>query len=133
MKLAYPVIITQTKDEKDTCLVYIPDIDGMTEGYGIADAIMMARDYIGGYLMEKEDFPKPSENVDPAEGRFSGSGVDMVTMVDIDLDAYRRKANSKAVRKNVSIPAWLDQRAREDGLNLSKVLQDALMEKMNIA
>lgn len=42
-------------------------------------------------------------------------------------------SNSKAVRKNVSIPAWLDQRAREDGLNLSKVLQDALMEKMNIA
>lgn len=133
MKLAYPVIITKTEDEKDTYLVYIPDLDGMTEGYGIADAIMMARDYIGGYLMEKEDYPTPSEKVDPAKGRFAGCGEDMVTMVDIDLDAYRRKANSKAVRKNVSIPAWLEQRAREDGLNLSKVLQEALMEKMNIA
>ena len=28
----YPVVFTETKDEKDTVLVYIPDFDGMTEG-----------------------------------------------------------------------------------------------------
>ena len=34
MTMVYPVIITQTNDEKNTCLVEIPDLNGMTEGYG---------------------------------------------------------------------------------------------------
>ena len=60
MVVIYPVIFTATKDEKDTYLVYIPDIDGMTEGYGLFDAIKMARDYMGCtfYEMEYEKLPK---------------------------------------------------------------------------
>ena len=63
MTIAYPVIFTQTKDEKGTYLVYIPDMDGATEGYGIADAIHMARDYIGSLLYNKdpETIPRPSD------------------------------------------------------------------------
>ena len=47
MTVIFPVIFTQTGDKKNTVLVEIPDINGMTEGYGMADAIRMARDYIG--------------------------------------------------------------------------------------
>lgn len=59
----YPVIFTETNDKNNTILIYIPDINGMTEGTGIADAIAMAKDYIGNTLFNKRDseIPKASE------------------------------------------------------------------------
>ena len=105
MTMVYPVIITQTNDEKNTCLVEIPDLNGMTEGYGMADAIRMSRDYIGCSLYDKaeNEYPKASASFDPAKGRFADAGKSIVTLVDIDMDVYKRKLNSKAVRKNAGI------------------------------
>ena len=75
MTIVYPVIFTETKDKKNTILIDIPDIKGMTEGYGIADAITMAKDYIGCklYNVADCDFPKatPIEKVDASKGRFA--------------------------------------------------------------
>ena len=47
MKQVYPVIFTQLKDKKDTVLINVPDMDILTEGFGLSDAIEMARDAIG--------------------------------------------------------------------------------------
>lgn len=137
MTVVYPVIFTRTGDEKDTYLVEIPDIKGMTEGYGMSDAIEMARDYIGCTLYDKEDasFPQASDpvKVDVSKGEFADAGESFVSLVDLDITAYRRKMNAKAVRKNVSLPAWLDLEAEAAHLNLSRVLQEALKEKLNLA
>lgn len=136
MKIIYPVIFTQTKDKKDTYLIEIPDIKGLTEGYGLADAINMARDYIGGvcYDMDDEDIPKasPLDQIIPADGQFASEGNSFVSMVDVDLDEYRRKIDNRAVRRNVSIPNWLNQAAEREHINVSRLLQEALMEKLNI-
>lgn len=137
MKVVYPVIFTRTDDKKDTYLIDIPDIKGMTEGYGMSDAIEMARDYIGSTLYDKDDdtFPKASdfEQIDLSKGEFTDAGESFISLVDVDITAYRRKMNAKAVRKNVSLPAWLDLEAEAAHLNLSRVLQDALKEKLNLA
>lgn len=137
MTVVYPVIFTQTHDEKDTVLIEIPDIEGMTEGYGMADAINMARDYIGCACYEKADeYIKPASlisDIDISKGTFAGDGDSLVSYVDLDLDAYRRKMNTKSVRKNVSIPSWLNEEAERAHINVSRVLQDALMEKLGIA
>ena len=89
MTLAYPVVFTQTNDEKDTYLVYIPDMNGVTEGYGFADAIRMARDYIGCVLYDKgeEEYPIPSKisDIDPSASEFADAGVSIVSAVDIDV------------------------------------------------
>ena len=134
MVITYPAIFTQTKDEKDTYLIYIPDIKGMTEGYGLADAVHMARDYIGCALYEKEDkdFPAPSPiwEIDPGEGEFKDVGESFVSLVDIDIDAYRREMDSKPVRRNVSLPSWLNRQASEAHINVSRVLQEALIGKL---
>ena len=136
MKIVYPVIFTKTNDEKDTYLVDIPDIKGITEGYGLADAIEMARDYIGGYCYElpDEELPKASSTNDikASEGTFANEGESIVSLVDMDLDSYRRKMEKRAVRRNVSIPRWLDKEAEKAQLNFSRVLQEALMQKLNI-
>ena len=139
MVVVYPVIFTATHDKKDTYLIYIPDIDGTTQGHGLSDSIYMARDYIGCVLYEKDDkeFPKSSEELQikvsksifykdyPKENTF-------VSLVDLDMDAYRKTMNQKSVRRNVSIPAWLDKKASEAKINVSRVLQEALIEKLNV-
>lgn len=136
MSVIYPVIFTATHDEKDTYLIYIPDISGMTEGYGLEDAYHMARDYMGCSFYDKsiDDLPKPSkiQEIDVTKGEFADAGESFVTLIDFDLEAYRRKMNKKAVRRNVSIPEWLNTAAEEAHLNVSRILQEALMEKLGV-
>lgn len=136
MVVIYPVILTATKDAKDTYLIYIPDIDGISEGYGIEDAYHMARDYIGGMLydMPDDEIPQasPISSIDVASGTFADAGESFVTLIDLDLEAYRRSINNKAVRRNVSIPAWLNQAAEDAHLNVSRILQEALMDKLGV-
>ncbi len=136
MTLIYPVIFTATHDKKDTYLVEIPDIKGMTEGRGLEDAYRMARDYIGCALYDKSDnlIPEASalSDIDVKKGEFANTGDSFVSLVDLDLDVFRRKMNNKSVRRNVSIPAWLNQAADEAHINVSRVLQEALMEKLGV-
>lgn len=53
-------------------------------------------------------------------------------MIDIDLDKYRMKADNRCVRRNVTLPNWLNALADEAGINVSKTLQDALMQVLNV-
>lgn len=136
MKAVYPVIFTQT----DTCvLVEVPDMEILTEGKDMADAIDMARDAIGikGISLEDEsmELPKASEinEVDLAKGTFSTDGISFLSLVDIDFTEYRRKVDNKTVRRNVTLPNWLNQEAEKAHVNVSRVLQDALMDKLGVA
>ena len=54
-------------------------------------------------------------------------------MVDIDFSEYRRKVDNKTVRRNVTLPNWLNKEAEAAHINVSKVLQDALMTKLNVS
>lgn len=54
----------------------------------------------------------------------------MVVVVEFDMAAYKRKHNSKAVKKTLSIPEWLNEEANAMGINFSQVLQEALMNKI---
>ena len=136
MIVVYPVLFTKTDDEKDTYLVEIPDLDGVTEGYGLSDAMRMARDYIGGYCMNKPETDYPAQSalsdIDVRSGRFSDAGLSFASLIDVDIDVYRRRMNTKAVRKNVSLPAWLSEEADKENINVSRVLQEALMDKLHL-
>lgn len=140
MTVIYPVIFTPTHDKRNTYLVHIPDFKGInagsTEGYGLDDAIHMARDYIGCslYSIDDSSLPKASNvgSIDVKNSDF-GTPDSFVSLVDLDLDAYRRMMNKKAVRRNVSIPEWLDEAAKKSNLNISRVLQEALIEKLGIS
>ncbi|MBD5493485.1 MAG: HicB family protein [Lachnospiraceae bacterium] len=139
MKKVYPVIFTPLNDEKDTVLVEVPDMKILTEGYGMIDAIYMARDAIGLKGISREDdgkhIPEPSELsvVDASKGTFAEDGKGYVSLVDIDFVEYRRRVDNKTVRRNVTIPNWLNQEAEKAHLNVSRVLQEALMAKLNVS
>lgn len=135
MKKVYPVILTQTQD---VVLVEVPDLEILTEGMSLADAIEMARDAIGvtGISMEDhgESIPEPTNinAMDVMNGTFVGDGHSVVSLVDIDFAEYRKKSDNKMVRRNVTLPNWLNLEAEKAKINVSKVLQEALMQKLGI-
>lgn len=121
MKEAYPIIISE---ESDGYYVSIPDFNIATQGSSIADSISMARDAIGlmGIDMEDDgkDLPKPgSSNITPNKN-------DIVTLVDVDFIEYRKRVDNRSVKKNCTIPYWLNVEAEKAGIIFSKVLQEAL-------
>lgn len=134
MKIAYPAII---KKYEIDYLVYIPDFDGYTQGTSIADAIEMARDAIGMNALTYLDLEKPLPEVSSASDAYEKAvavrdrGIDFdggfCSYVDLDVDAYRAKIRGRSVKKNCTIPAWLNEKAEKKGVNFSKVLQDALI------
>lgn len=120
-------------------MVEVPDLQILTEGKDLVDAIEMARDAIGLKGISLEDagmeIPEASdiESVDASKGTFADDGEGMVSVVDIDFMEYRRKVDNKTVRRNVTLPNWLNREAETAHINVSKVLQEALMVKLNVS
>lgn len=143
MKVAYPVIFT---DVGTNILIEVPDLGILTEANEegepkgtLADAMMMARDAIGLVCISAEDDGRKVaeasdlEEVDISKGTFYAEGKGMLSLIDIDLDAYRRKVDNKTVRRNVTLPNWLNVEAEKAHINVSRVLQDALMAKLEVS
>lgn len=138
MKKAYPTFIAK---DGDIFLVYVPDMEIYTEGKDFADAMEMARDAIGiaGISMEdnSEDLPEPSTqdvaiNKAKKDTEILDFSKGIQTYVDVDFSAYRKKVDTKTVRRNVALPSWLNYEAERAGINVSRVLQEALMQTLNV-
>ena len=129
MKGAYPIVME--KAGKDV-VVYIPDFDCNTEGTDFADAMRMARDAIGlmGITIEDDGnaIPEPSD----LEAVMAAHEGEIVTLVDVDFAEYRKANDMRTVRRNVSLPQWLDTKAAQSGINVSAVLQKALKAELGI-
>lgn len=137
MKTVYPAIFTQTKE--GVVLIEVPDLGILTQGKDMGDAIDMARDAIGlkGVSMEDKAVSLPEASglgsVDLKKSVFTEDGISCISLVDVNLAEYRRRLDTKTVRRNVTLPNWLNQEADKARINVSKVLQEALMEKLNVA
>ncbi|HAZ05612.1 MAG TPA: HicB family protein [Acetobacterium sp.] len=129
MRSAYPVVISKSDDGY---FVTIPDFEINTQGEDVADAMVMARDAIElmGITFEDDGKPLPKPGTVKAEKEFDD---DIITLVDVDFTAYRKKLDDRAVRKNCTIPYWLNVEAEKNNVNFSRVLQDALMEKLHVS
>ena len=127
MKTAYPIVLTPADRG---FVVYVPDLNINTEGSTIADAISMAEDAIGLWGISAQDIGKeiPSASADPpacAPGEKTAYAV-------VDFDTYRRVRDMQVVRKNVTLPSYLNDMAKKAGVNFSQVLQEALKERLGI-
>ena len=129
MKSAYPVIFTKLDD--GAYMSYVPDFKINTQGTDLAEAIYMARDAIGLTGIDMQDDKKPLPTPSDIHA-IHHETEDIVSMVDIDFDEYRRKNDLRTIRKNVTIPSWLNEEAERAKINFSAVLQQALKEKLNI-
>jgi len=50
----------------------------------------------------------------------------------VDFFDYRRKIDTKTVRRNVALPSWLNYEAEHAGINVSRVLQEALVNVLKL-
>ncbi len=131
--LAYPAVIMEDKSGASewSFLVNVPDFGIYTEGRDLADAIEMARDAIGAMGIAMQDKGKKLPEAGKAEADPDYHGI--TTYVDVDFEAYRKENDMKAVRKNCTIPSYLNAKAEREGINFSQVLQEALIARMGLA
>ena len=135
MRNVYPVYFTKT--EKNI-LVEVPDFDILTEGRDMNEAIDMARDAIELKCIsmedDKEDIPDPSRIsvFVVCCGCFVVVGVGCVCFVVVDSAEYRRKIDTRTVRRNVALPSWLNYEAERAGVNVSRILQEALISTLHL-
>lgn len=127
MKNAYPIVMTK----ENGIVVYIPDFDINTQGEDEAEAIAMARDAIGLMGIDMEDDgekipnPSPISSIEVTDGQI-------LSLVDVDFVKYRRQHDMRTVRRNVSLPSWLNDAAEEANVNVSAILQKALKLELGL-
>lgn len=126
MKLTYPACLYPDEERTGAYTIVVPDLPGCVSGGStLAEAILMGTDAASGWILDELEDGKtlppasPIESITPEPGGF-------VTMLALDMDAYAEKYGDKAVRKNLTIPAWLNTFAEKNHINFSQVLQDSL-------
>jgi len=127
-KGAYPIVLSP--ESEGGYFVIIPDFGRSTQGEDIADAMEMARDAIGLLGIDMEDEGK--EIPQPNSVKYDVEKRDIVTLVDVDFAEYRKKVDNRAVKKNCTIPYWLNVEAERAGINFSKLLQEAILSTLGL-
>ena len=127
MRKAYKIILTPADQE---FLVTVPDFNCNTQGKDIADALFMARDVIGSMGITLQDMGKDIPESDSVN--FTAEAGDIVTYVDVDFTEYRKRVENKKVKKTLSIPSWLNEKAEAEHINFSRVLEEALIDKLEM-
>ena len=130
MQLVYPAVFYPCEVNPGFTVV-VPDLPGcVSEGSSLSEAIAMGSDAASGWVLDELEDGKEA----PSASNFSDIhpdpdiGEGFVSLLSLDMDAYAAKYGKKSVRKNLTIPAWLDTFAAQKKLNISKVLQDALTD-----
>lgn len=129
-KYAYPAIFT--KEPEGGYSVNFPDLEGCyTQGETVEEALEMAEDVLNLTLYDLEEskaeiaVPSDIRTLELTEDQFA-------SLIACDTIAYRRYFDSKAVKKTLSIPSWLNTLSERANINFSAVLQKALIEELHI-
>lgn len=132
MEVSYIGIFTPIEDGQKW-IVEFPDLDNRsTQGDSIKDAMEMGKDLIANILYRIEDKSKFPPYTIPTLSTEQIKAGQIPMMISFDYDQYVAKYFNQSVRRTVSLPKWLDKLAVEENLSLSKVLQDALREKLDL-
>lgn len=130
MKIVYPACFYEEEDGGFS--VQIPDLLGCcTQGDNLEEAVQMAQDAALGWLLtaveNNEEIPNASNIKDIKLENENG----FTTLLLLDLGAYTQKYGSrKSIKKTLTIPLWLNERAERLKINFSQTLQDALMAQV---
>lgn len=120
----YPAIFHSNED--GTYTITYPDLPGcISEGKTLANAMYMAQSALTQWIEyctdKKQEVPRASaiQDIETKENEF-------VNLIRADV------RENRAIKRTVSIPKWMDDKVAETGLSLSRVLQDALLQKFHV-
>ena len=133
LKDRYSYVAVFSYDEDGICIEF-PDLPGC---YPCADAgntdmaLKNAKEAIGlhiwGMEQDNEELPTPTPITD-----ITLESNQIPVLIDVFMPTIRERINSKFVKKTLSLPSWLAAKADEDGVNCSKIFQNALMEYLHV-
>jgi len=128
MKYVYPAILFPDDDKIG---VTVPDLPGChTFGDNKADALFMAKDAIEMWLWYAENnneaIPEASETLPLEPG-------ETLTLIAADTNEYRKANDTRAVKKTLSIPLWLNHQAEKANAPFSQILQQGLKEYLHVS
>jgi len=128
MKYVYPAILYPDDGQIG---VSIPDLPGcFTCGEDTAEALLMAKDAVEMWLWSAEDngldIPAPSKTLKTKAG-------ETLTLVAADTDEWREENDTRAIKKTLTIPSWLNHKAEKANAPFSQLLQQALKQYLGIA
>jgi len=129
-KYVYPAILTP--EDEGGYSVLFPDLEGCyTQGDDLADALDMANDVLEltlyDYETDKKIIPEPSDIKAMKTGKNQ-----IVSLVTADTINYTKMYNTKAVKKTLTIPEWLNTQAEKANAPYSQILQQGLKQYLNI-
>lgn len=114
--------------------IFFPDIEGCySQGETIQECCEMAEDALNLILWDMEEAHKPIPQPTNINDIQKESPNDIVTLVKADTLAYRKLYDTKAIKRTLSLPRWLDTLAHERGVNYSNVLQQALFKELHLS
>lgn len=129
-KYLYPAIFTKGAD---FYVVRIPDLESCyTQGETLQEAYEMASDVLCLTLYNLEEEQKAI----PAASEIASISVgkdEFASLIACDTLEYRQYYDNRAVKKTLTIPAWLNTIAEREGVSFSAVLQAALKRELHIA
>jgi len=132
LKLVYPACFYPLEEKEGYCVI-VPDLPGcVTQGDSLAHAIEMAVDAASGWILDELEDGNKVPSTSPLQDVRLDSHDGFVSLIVLDMEAYTEKHGDKAVRKNLTIPAWLATMADKENVNYSQVLQSALIAELGI-
>lgn len=120
-KEIYSIVIYPKKN--NLYYTYLPALDRGVQGESLSDCMEKSRELIAvsdkkidtcDYKILKEKYPNC-----------------IVTLIDVNKKYYRNKILNRAVKRSVTLPFWLDEMAKDSGLNVSSILKNALIKELN--
>lgn len=130
MRYIYSAAITPL-DDGSGYFARVPDLPGcITTSHTMEDVIDLITDAASLWLVSAEDHDEVIPSPTP-QGDLTVEAQAIYTLIKVDTIAYRSETDTRAVRKNVSIPAWMATLADRKGINCSQVLQDALRARFD--
>ncbi len=131
MKYTYTAVFTPTEDGTEF-YARVPDLPGcITTGDDLDDAIDQITDAASGWLCVAEDEGMPIAPPTP-QPQVKHDANAVCTLIRVDTLAYRAATDTRSVRKNVSLPAWMAEMADKRRINCSQVLQEGLRERLGV-
>ena len=128
--ITYPAVFHLA--EEGGYSVEVPDLPGcISEGDTLAEAIDMITDAASGWVLGELEEGKTAPKASTYEEISENNKGKIVSLIVLDMVTYSEKYGKKAVRKNVSIPAWLNTYVEKNNLSLSEVLQNTLVKMFN--
>ena len=128
----YPAVFHVAEDVKGYWVEF-PDLPGcFSQGDTLASCMEHSKEALGLFLDTSDDlYERTIANPSDIQTIMKQFPNEIVVLVEYDAIKYARKYKTKAIKKTLTIPEWLNEEATALGLNFSQILQEALLSKLD--